>query len=265
MMGAREIILKTSNLKRVTAKGKILLKGINLEIKKGEITGIIGRNGAGKSTLLKALSGADSRLGNDVLYKVDGQNKLLHLARYRAVLGQEVPASFGLSVLDILMLGRLPHGNKWSPKDYQIVDHIIELLNLEDLIETPYRNLSGGERQKVQFGRCLCQLFPFDNSEGDKLLFLDEPFAALDLSVQQLITYSLENLVREHGLTVVVILHDLNLVAQFCQNILLLDKGEMVKEGTPSEVLTEDNLREHFKIQTKVHYTDNNKPYLIYN
>ena len=244
---------------------KSILSRVNIEIPEGSITGIIGKNGAGKSTLVKILSGFLSPTQGDVSI---GGKKLIEfstteLALKRSVLSQEVPISFGLSVLDILLMGRYPYG-KLTSMDYEVVDQVIESLDLKTLLETSYPSLSGGERQKVQFGKALCQLFPM-NKDEKKVLFLDEPLSALDLSVQQVILSKVSELNTQFGLTVVFVLHDLNYISKYCKNIFLLERGELVLKGSPSEVFNEVNLKKYFNVNSKVIRDEENKPVMIFN
>lgn len=246
---------------------KTIVDDIDLKIEKGSITGIIGRNGAGKSSLIKILSGLIVPTQGDIL--LDGKDishySSRELALKRSVLSQEIPVSFGLSVLDILLMGRFPHGNL-SLEDYKIVDEVIESLNLNDLLDTSYPSLSGGERQKVQFGRALCQLLPFEEEKNrDKVLFLDEPLSALDLSVQQMILQRISELVRKYKLTVVFVLHDLNYIAKHCSKIYLLEKGRCALEGSSYEVFTEANLLKYFEVDTQILKSEQKYPIMIFN
>ena len=246
-------------------KIKSIVKNVSLEVKAGSICGIVGKNGAGKSTLIKILSGFLRPSSGEV--EIDNRNikdfSANELALKRGVLSQEIPVSFGLSVLDILLMGRYPHG-KLSSSDYDLVDKVIESLGLAPLLSTSYPSLSGGERQKVQFARTLCQILPLDAGQR-KVLFLDEPLAALDLSVQQLILNRVKELVKEFGLTVVFVLHDLNYIARHCSQVFLLEAGQCALKGTPTEVFTELNLRNYFDVNSKVMMSDSNYPIMIFN
>lgn len=242
--------------------GKTILNDLNFSLKKGSFNGIIGKNGAGKSTLIQILAGLKEPTKGEVLYQELPLGKISDLAQKRAVLSQEIPVSFGLSVFDILLMGRFPH-RPLSSNDFEYVDQIIEELQLQDLLETPYPHLSGGERQRVQFGRTLCQLMPFDDLSG-KTLILDEPLSAFDLSIQQMVLKFIKRLQTEKNLTVVLILHDLNWISNCCDHVLLLEKGELQLEGTPEMVFTVENLKKYFGIETRIILNDKEKPNIIY-
>ena len=242
---------------------KAILSDINVEFKKGSISGVIGRNGAGKSTLLKIIAGLTLPTSGLVTLKDRslssyGANEL---AQQRSVLSQEIPVNFGLSVVDILLMGRYCYG-PLSPFDFEIIDDIVARLDITDLLKTPYPSLSGGERQRVQFARALIQLMPFE--KGDKLLILDEPLAALDLSVQQQILGEVSRLVKEYDLSVVMVLHDLNWISHFCDHVYLMNNGRIAEEGTPQSIFNEANLKKYFDVKCNI-LNNNGRPTMIYN
>lgn len=262
MIKARDIVFEVPCAKEQT---KAIVNHVSVDISQGQVCGIVGKNGAGKSTLIKILSGFVEPSRGAVF--IDGHHlkdySSQDLAKVRSVLSQEIPVSFGLSVIDILLMGRYPHG-RISSEDYKIVDRVIDSLDLRPLLETSYPSLSGGERQKVQFGRALCQLLPLEKNDR-KILFLDEPLAALDLSVQQLILSRITDLVRDFGLTVVLVLHDLNYISRYCDYVYLLEKGKLALKGPPQEIFTQANLKHYFDVSAEVLMKENTKPVMIFN
>ncbi len=254
------------NLTFQTSSGKEILSNVSLSIDSGTMAGIIGKNGAGKSTLIKLLAGLDQPSQGEV--KIDDREledfSERELAVKRSVLSQEVPVSFGLSVLDILLMGRYPHARRVTTEDYKKVDFVIESLDLGGGLKTSYPSLSGGERQKVQFGRALCQLLPLEK-DCRKVLFLDEPLAALDLSVQQLILRRIRSFVDDYGLTVVFVLHDLNYISRHCDKVFLLEKGQCMLHGSPKDVFTVDHLYRYFDVNVQLIKGAENRPHMIFN
>jgi len=245
-------MIKTRNLDFLTKSKMTLLENINLEISEGTIAGIVGRNGAGKSTLISLLAGIQKCSNGSVFYDdvdiITISN--LNLARRRSLLSQQSSAAFRLSIVDILLMGRYPFG-KISEEDYEYADNLIQELGLSPFMKTPYVVLSGGEKQKVHFARSIMQLYPLEK-ESRKILFLDEPLTALDLSVQQQLLRFIKKLVQQFNLTVVLVLHDLNWVSKYCNSIFVLDEGRMCLSGNPKEVFTSENLKKYFHVDANV-------------
>lgn len=219
--------------------GRPVLEGLDLAFPPSSFCGIVGPNGSGKSTLLKALSGVLRPSGGEVL--LDGV-QLAHLnptalARRVAVVAQDNPADFDFSVLDVVLMGRFPHLGRlqWEgPRDEALAREALALVRAEDLADRPYRSLSGGERQRVALARALCQ--------QPEVLLLDEPTSHLDLGHQAEAFNLLESLNRQ-GLTVIAVLHDLNLAARYCDRLVVMQSGRVVADGPTAQVLTEDLVR----------------------
>ena len=245
-------MIKTRDLSFLTKTKMTLLENINLEISEGTIAGIVGRNGAGKSTLISLLAGIQKCSTGEVFYDDEDIMTMssLSLARRRSLLSQQSNAAFRLSIVEILLMGRYPFG-KISEADYEYADNLIHELGLSPFIKTPYLVLSGGEKQKVHFARSIMQLYPLEK-KSRKVLFLDEPLTALDLSVQQQILRFLENLVQQFDLTVVLVLHDLNWVSKYCKNIFVLEKGRLCLSGSSREVFTSENLKRYFHVDANI-------------
>ncbi len=237
----------------VCRKGQTLLGGVSLQLNPGELTVLLGPNGAGKSTLLRVLAGewrADSgevRLHGHLLAHWRAEA----LAKLRAVLPQETPLSFPLTALQVVMLGRHPHNDGWPDRhDGAIARHALGLTDTAHLAERTYPTLSGGERARVQLARCLCQIWEPQTEE--RYLLLDEPTASLDPAHQHLALQAVREFVRESGAAACVVLHDLNLAAQYGDRIAILQGGRLAVCGTPWEVLTVDWLAGIFRVDAEV-------------
>jgi iron complex transport system ATP-binding protein len=217
---------------------------LSLTITSGQLLGIIGPNGSGKSTLLKLLAGivrpqkgTVSLLGRDLRrLSPDAIGKI------SAYVPQDAEISFPFTVQDIVLMGRYPHRREglwdlwgWeSSRDYAAAERVMAELNVLHLAEHTIGELSGGERQRAVIARALAQ-------EPDVLL-LDEPTAFLDLNYQLEISRILHRFVRERGLTIVLVSHDLNLASQYCDRVVLLDRGRLVASDHPHTVLRPDVL-----------------------
>jgi iron complex transport system ATP-binding protein len=214
--------------------GQQVLHDIGFEVKPGEFFGIIGPNGSGKSTLLRLLSGVDpATAGNIKLQdKPIAAYSRKELARWLAVLQQDALPPIGFTVREVVEMGRYPFQN-WLGEDTDdaaaLVDAIIEKLDLGPLLERTIELLSGGERQRVALGKVMAQ--------QPRLLMLDEPTTFLDIGYQiQMMDY-IKGWQRETSLTVVAVLHDLNLAAQYCSRLLVVHEGRLAAIGTPEEII----------------------------
>jgi iron complex transport system ATP-binding protein len=214
--------------------GLLVLRDICFEVKPGEFLGIIGPNGSGKSTLLRLLSGVEpATAGNIKLQdKPIAAYSRKELARWLAVLQQDALPPIGFTVREVVEMGRYPFQN-WLGEDTDdaaaLVDAIIEKLDLGPLLERTIELLSGGERQRAALGKVMAQ--------QPRLLMLDEPTTFLDIGYQiQMMDY-IKAWQREASLTVIAVLHDLNLAAQYCSRLLVVHEGRLVAIGTPEEII----------------------------
>ena len=224
---------------------KIVIREINLDIKKGEFIGIIGPNGAGKSTLVRTLTrtlrpfkGTIAHDGKDI-YKTSSNE----VARSIAVVPQETSIVFEFSAGDIVMMGRIPHINKFkkvTERDLMIIEKAFLVTDTKELRDRPINELSAGERQRVIIAKALAQ-------EPD-LLILDEPTSHLDISHQIEIFDLIKRLSKKEGLTVIAVLHDLNLAAEYCDRLILMKEGRIFVQGVPEEVLNYKTIEEVYKI-----------------
>jgi len=215
------------------------MRDLSFRVEPGEIFGVIGPNASGKTTLIRLLSRVLEPEEGLILLDGEPLGRLSRadVARKVAVVPQDVPAGFPHAVEDLVLMGRFPHGPRRffeSPADVREADLAMAAARVEDLRRETLDRLSGGERQRVLLARALAQ--------RSSLLVLDEPTAHLDLGHQADCVDLLRRLNRESGLTVVLISHDLNLVAELCERLLLLDAGSAVRVGRTEAVLEESAL-----------------------
>ncbi|SNR68877.1 iron complex transport system ATP-binding protein [Haloechinothrix alba] len=238
------------------AGGSRIVNRVSLEVPVGGMLGLIGPNGSGKSSLLRLIAGLRAPSEGAVL--LDGRNitglSRRDLARRVAFVEQEVSTEVDLTVTDVVALGRTPHRSAWGGSrdgDGPAIDHALRCAGLVDLRHRRWHSLSGGERQRTQIARALAQ-------EPSELL-LDEPTNHLDVAHQ----LELLDLVSRLPLTSVVALHDLNLAAMFCDAVLVLSGGEVVADGSPGDVLTEDLVRRVYDVDCAVaHEPDSARPHI---
>ena len=164
-----------------------------------------------------------------------------------------------ISVFDYVLLGRFPLlKNSWdnyTEKDYEIVENNINLLNIKELRDRNIETLSGGELQKVLLARALAQ--------EAKILLLDEPTSALDLNNAVEFMKILKNISIKKNISVIIIIHDLNLASLFCDSLIILKDGRFIEKGSPKEVINEENIKSVYNLDCKVCYNENDKPYII--
>lgn len=212
-----------------------VLSDISFSISAGDMLGIIGPNGSGKTTLFRAMtrtltpwSGAIRYRGAD-LYRTPRRT----IAATMASMPQFVEYPFGISVYDFVAFGRHPHRARFAPlsaRDTAVIDECLAATDTAALRGRDLRELSGGERQRVLLAQALAQ--------EPELLFLDEPTAHLDIGHQAAMMDMIQALNQKRGTTIVMILHDLNLAAEYCRTIVLLNRGTLFASGTPGAVLT---------------------------
>jgi len=241
-------MLRTQNL-HIRRGRKIVLMDITLELKPGEVLGVLGPNGAGKSTLLGALCGelqADHTsvwLDERELRDWTGAQRAQRLA----VLPQVSTLNFAFRVEEVVGMGRLPH-QTGRARDDEIVAVALEAADAGHLSGRSYLALSGGERQRVHLARVLAQLWP---GEAGQTLLLDEPTSMLD-PLHQHTTLQAVREFADRGASVLVILHDLNLAARYCDRLLLLEGGRPVALDTPEQVLRPEPLKAVFGLDVLV-------------
>ncbi len=228
--------------------GMKVLEKINLSASKGDFIGIIGPNGSGKTTLLKTISKIlKPRIGTVFLDERDVFGmKSIEIARKMAVVPQHTSINFDFTVIDIVLMGRSPHLRRFESEDHEdvkIAKKAMELTNTLHLADRLIGEVSGGEMQRIIIARALTQ--------EPKVLLLDEPTANLDINYQIEILGLIKRLAQE-GLTVITAIHDLNLAARYCNTLVILDRGKILSIGTPEEVLTAENIKKAFHIDTVI-------------
>lgn len=225
--------------------GKLIIDGIDISVKEGEFVGIVGPNGCGKSTLLKNIykvftpdSGAAFIDGED-LAKLSNKKT----AKKMSVMQQENIVDFDMTVYDMVMLGRFAHQKLFSgssDEDRKVVKEYIKEVGLEGYENRHFLSLSGGEKQRTLLARALSQKTP--------LILLDEPTNHLDIGYQ----YQIMNILKRQNLTLLCCVHDLNIAATYCDRLILMKKKEVFDIGTPKEMLTRENIKALFDIDTTI-------------
>ncbi|MGX1926541.1 heme ABC transporter ATP-binding protein [Vibrio sp. NH-7] len=218
-----------------------VLDDINIDIHAGEVTALLGPNGAGKSTLLKLLCG-EIPSTNHIEYfgehKQDWQPK--QLARHLGMLPQHSTLSFPFLAHEVVELGAIPLDVP-NQECKALAQRYMQMTEVAHLADRLYPSLSGGEKQRLHLARVLVQL---DKSEEQKILMLDEPTSALDLAHQHNTLKIARDLADKEQTAVVVVLHDLNLAAQYSDRIVLLHKGKLVTDAAPWQALTPENIEQ---------------------
>ncbi|MGU3437485.1 ABC transporter ATP-binding protein [Actinomycetes bacterium M1A6_2h] len=228
---------------------RIVVDGLDLAIKTGVITTVIGPNGCGKSTLLRSLGRLLKPRTGQIL--LDGKAihsmKTKEVARILGMLPQAPIAPEGLRVADLVARGRNPHQSwirQWSGDDEVEVARALELTGVADLADRPVDQLSGGQRQRAWISMALAQ--------GTDILLLDEPTTYLDLAHSMEVLDLVDRMHEELGRTVVMVLHDLNLAARYSDELVVMQAGRIVATGSPADVITEDLLRDVFGLDATV-------------
>lgn len=237
------VLLKMNNLSGGYYKEDVI-KGLSLNVHQGDFLVIIGPNGSGKTTLLRLATRVLSLRKGNVLY--NGQDilrmDLKEFCRKVAFVSQDISTGFSFTVMELVLMGRIPHLKRLqfeTKRDIEIAEEKLILTDTLSLKDKRIDELSAGERQRVVIARALAQ--------EPELLFLDEPTSHLDIGHQVQALDLLKRLNRVNNLTIVMILHDLNLASAYSNRIVLLDKGIVFKEGSPEEVLTYQNIEAVYK------------------
>ncbi|MCW0210114.1 MAG: heme ABC transporter ATP-binding protein [Achromobacter sp.] len=234
--------------------GNRILDQVSLALRPGEVVGLLGANGAGKSTLLGALSSELApdagrvRLGGADLARLPHRQQ----ARQRAVLPQKPGLSFDLDVREVVAMGAYPFPELSPAGVDALVDRALGWADVAHLHARRYPELSGGEQQRVQFARVLVQCNASRVQGEPRYLLLDEPTASLDPKHQGDLLRVVADLAHAGDTGVLVILHDMNLAARWCDRLLLLCAGRAIAAGTPAEVLTPGNLYLAYGIDAQV-------------
>jgi iron complex transport system ATP-binding protein len=230
-------------------EGNIIVPKLNMEIKKGKVTAIIGPNGCGKSTILKTIARLHKASGGGVY--LDGQDvhrmSTKKLAQQLAILPQSPQAPEGLTVQDLVSYGRTPYQSgfsRFTAHDLEMVEWAIEETGLAAYRDMPVDALSGGQRQRAWIAMAIAQ-------ETD-ILLLDEPTTYLDMAHQLEVLELLRRLNEKDGRTIVMVIHDLNHASRFADELIAVKEGMLICQGTSEQVISREVLREVFDIETTI-------------
>lgn len=239
----------TGEALRAGYESRRVLDGVDLAVAEGKLTVLLGPNGSGKSTLLKTLARTLTPSAGRVC--LDGQDihrrNTREVARRLGILPQGPSAPEGLTVRQLVGMGRFPHQRLWrqdAAQDARAIREAMAYADVTDLADRGVDALSGGQRQRCWIAMVLAQ-------ETD-LILLDEPTTFLDLKVQVDLLELLSRLAHEHGRTLLLVLHDLNLAAAYADRLVMMRDGRIVTSGTPEAVFTADNLKRVFDLDAHV-------------
>lgn len=242
-------------------QGRFMLQDLSFDVAKGEFMAVVGPNGAGKSTLLRALTGLLPVQKGMIRIEGKDSTELSHKKRARkiAVVNQFVDAD-SMTVEEYVLMGRLPYHSHWqlfeTGKDYEIAEECMSLTGIIDKRDKQLDRLSGGEQQLAAIARALAQ--------QTGILLLDEPTAHLDISHQMKILNLVRYLNEKRGITILLVIHDLNLASEFGNRLLMIEKGKVDLIGTPEEVLTVENIRKIYATDVLIRKNPiSDKPYLF--
>ncbi|WP_456640308.1 ATP-binding cassette domain-containing protein [Bradyrhizobium sp. USDA 10063] len=219
--------------------GRTLLEPLTLTLPARTVVGLIGHNGSGKSTLLKLLARQQPSSSGTIRFEGRSLKEWSdrEYARKVAYLPQQIPQAAGMLVKELVALGRYPwHGalGRFGEVDRRKVAEAIKLTDIEPFADRLVDTLSGGERQRVWIAMLVAQ--------DAECLLLDEPISALDVAHQIEVLSLVQQLARERNLGVLVVLHDVNMAARFCDEIIALHSGRLIARGTPDQIMTSTRL-----------------------
>ncbi len=248
-------IIKAENI-NFGYKKELLLKNFNISIDEGEIVGIIGPNGAGKSTILKILSGylkAQSGtvriLGKNIAHIAD-----LERANIIGTVPQNIFTTMPYTVREIVEMGRYTKISKFvnlSKKDNDKIDDVLKELDINNLANSIFSNLSGGEKQRSIIAAALAQ--------EPKILLLDEPTSQLDMGHAVSLMKKLNYLQTYKNISIVIISHDIQLLANYVNRIILIDNGNIVKDGSSKDILQKKVIEKVYKCEVEIIKSKNEK------
>ena len=229
---------------------KKVIKEISFKVKKNEWIGIIGSNGSGKSTLLKGILKFIPTLSGDVSFEEKSLKNLSrkNLSRLIAYLPQKLNNNLNITVKDLISLGRSPYKKFWdfnfNERDLNVIDDALEIMDLNELQDKFINELSGGQSQRAFLAMIIAQ--------NSKVLLLDEPTTFLDINYQIKLLESLRKLLQIKNISIITVLHDINLAARFCDRIAILKEGRLVDINTPNKVLNIENFKIGFEINSHI-------------
>lgn len=236
------------------------LKSVSSEIEIGKITTIIGPNGCGKSTLLSVMSRNHVPSSGEVILdgKAISEYKPKEFARKLAVVHQQNEAPADITVEKLISFGRMPYKNIFSPQtdeDREAIERALVCTNLQSKRDKPIYSLSGGERQRVWIAMTLAQNTP--------MLFLDEPTTYLDIYYQLEILELVKELNEVYGLTIVMVLHDINQAIRYSDHIIVMKDGKIITKGNPNDVITEEMVKAIYGVDVIVKQDEDTGLYMV--
>jgi len=226
---------------------KQILYDVSVTFDKPELVCILGPNGVGKTTIAKTLNKLYIPTAGKIYIDGEDISKMsrLDIARKVAYVPNSVSSAFSMKVLESILLGRAPiSGYNTSEEDLDVVARIIDLLDLDELCERDINQLSAGQAQRVTIARGLVQ--------EPKVLILDEPTSNLDVRYQMEIMRFLKDYAREKQIIIIMVCHDLNITAAYADRVILMHMGKIFADGSVQDVLTEENMKTVYRIETKV-------------
>lgn len=241
-----------------TINGRTILQPLDLDLAAGKTIGLIGHNGSGKSTLVRLLARQIRPNTGRLLF--DGRRLETwanrEFARHLAYLPQQTPMPSGTSVRELVKFGRYPwHGplGAFGRLDEEKVREALELTRTTTLADRSVETLSGGEQQRAWIAALVAQ--------DTKCLLLDEPISALDIAHQIAVLDLVRKLAKARGLSIVMVLHDINMASRYCDEIIALRDGSLIARGSPREIMTPDHLKSIYGVDFTIHQTaDGGRP-----
>lgn len=225
-----------------------VVKGATLDVKKGELVGLLGSNGSGKSTLIKTIAGINRHTSGSITWNGNTDLTALprrELAKVVAYVPQSIGLSFALDIKEAVLLGRTPYfGTKPRDEDWQHVEAAMRLLGLDELGDRNVTELSGGQGQRVLIARALAQ--------DPEILLLDEPTSALDIRYQwQTLTVARE-VTRKNNVAGIIAIHDLNQAARFTDRVVFLHNGEVIADGRAADVYSPELIKRVYGVDVEI-------------
>ena len=229
-------------------EGKTIISDLNLKIKSGEWVGIIGSNGSGKSTLLKGIAKIIPIQSGD-LFLNESSIRILStksMAKWISYLPQNLNSNLPITVNDLVALGRSPHKHFWefdlNANDLSIIKEALDLCKLNKYSNQPLNSLSGGQRQRAYLALTIAQ--------QTKIILLDEPTTFLDINFQILMLDLIKNLNKKNKITIITVIHDINLALRYCDRLAIFKKGNLLTIDEPIKALSRETIKEAFSVES---------------
>ncbi len=243
-------MIEVKNLKFAFGE-RTILNGINLNLDRGEIIGVIGANGSGKTTLLKTIAGVH-KTENMIFLDGEAIETLSYRDRAKklAMMHQNSALNFNFTAKEIVAIGRYIYSKgfqRLADTDKEMIEAAMRHTNTWIFADRSIRHLSGGEQQRVHLTKTLVQETPY--------ILFDEPTSALDLRYEKDILEQIKTLAAE-GIGTIVNIHNIKIAAKYCHRLILLADGEILADGTPSDVITVDNIKKAYDVDVDVYYND---------